>query len=102
MRLFFALPVPREAQERLGPIVERARRAGGEGVSFTRNEQLHFTLAFLGEQPRPDEALAVGEGLGATKPFELSPSGGGAFPNKARPAGLWLGAKDGAAGAVGS
>jgi 2'-5' RNA ligase len=97
MRLFFALPVPREAQERLGPIVERARQAGGDGVSFTRNEQLHFTLAFLGEQPGPDEAVAAAEVLRATKPFDLSLSGVGAFPNTARPRVLWLGVNDGAA-----
>src|SRR5882762_7476922 len=74
MRLFFALPVPREAQERLGPIVERARRAGGEGVSFTRNEQLHFTLAFLvgpgllaEEGQREVELLVPGEAAQARR-----------------------------------
>ena len=50
MRLFFALPVPAEAKERLRPSLDAARKTGGEGVSFTRPEQLHFTLAFLGDQ----------------------------------------------------
>src|ERR1700682_4732316 len=63
MRLFFALPVPSEAKERLRPPLDAARQAGEDGVSFTKVEQLHFTLAFLGEQPGPQEALAAGESL---------------------------------------
>jgi 2'-5' RNA ligase len=97
MRLFFALPVPSEAKERLRPPLDAARQAGEDGVSFTKLEQLHFTLAFLGEQPGPDEALAAGEILRETPAFELGLSGVGAFPNTARPRVLWLGLSAGAA-----
>ena len=97
MRLFFALPVPAEARERLRPSVDGARQAGGEGVSFTKLDQLHFTLAFLGEQPGPDEALAAGEILREGSAFELGLSGAGGFPNNARPRVLWLGVSAGAA-----
>src|SRR5712671_3210749 len=97
MRLFFALPVPSDAKERLRPSLDAARRAGGEGVSFTNLDQLHFTLAFLGEQPGPGDALAAGEILRGTRAFELGLSGVGAFPNTAKPRVLWLGVSDGAA-----
>jgi 2'-5' RNA ligase len=97
MRLFFALPLPAEAKERLQAPVDAARKAGGDGVSFTKLEQLHFTLAFLGEQPRSDEALEAGEVLRETRTFELVMSGVGAFPNAARPRVLWLGVSAGAA-----
>src|SRR5712671_243593 len=60
MRLFFALPLPPDAKERLRPILEATRKAGGDGVTFTKLEQLHFTLAFLGEQPEAREAAAAG------------------------------------------
>ena len=96
MRLFFALPLPGEAKDRLRAPLEGAKKAGGDGVSFTRIEQLHFTLAFLGEQPGPDEALAAGEALREGAPFEVALSGAGAFPNTARPRVLWLGVTDGA------
>src|SRR5437868_2774277 len=96
MRLFFALPLPGEAKDRLRAPLEAAKKAGGDGVSFTRIEQLHFTLAFLGEQPGPDEALAAGEALREGAPFEVALSGAGAFPNTARPRVLWLGVTDGA------
>jgi len=97
MRLFFALPLPGEAKERLRAPLEAAKRAGGDGVGFTRIEQLHFTLAFLGEQTAADEALAAGEALRDGTAFEMALSGAGAFPNTARPRVLWLGVMDGAA-----
>src|SRR6266404_3262784 len=97
MRLFFALPLPPDAKERLRPILEAARKAGGDGVTFTKLEQLHFTLAFLGEQPDAQEAASAGEVLRETPAFELALSGVGAFPNTARPRVLWLGVSAGAA-----
>jgi 2'-5' RNA ligase len=97
MRLFFALPVPQQAREQVRPLLEGARRAGGEGVSFTKIDQLHFTLAFLGEQPGADEALAAGESLREGGVFEVVLSGVGAFPNMARPRVLWIGVGAGAA-----
>src|SRR5207237_7479533 len=96
MRLFFALPLPGEAKEALRQPLEETRRAGGDGVGFTRIEQLHFTLAFLGEQPAADEALAAGEALTQTTSFGIAISGGGAFPSIARPRVLWLGVSAGA------
>src|SRR2546429_6500690 len=97
MRLFFALPLPGEAKEALRQPLEEARKAGGDGVGFTRIEQLHFTLAFLGEQPAADEALAAGEALTQTAAFEIAISASGAFPSSARPRVLWLGVSAGAA-----
>jgi RNA 2',3'-cyclic 3'-phosphodiesterase len=97
MRLFFALPLPAEVKERLRPSLEAARNAGGEGVGFTRVSQIHFTLAFLGEQPSADAALSAGEALRDHEAFELAIGGAGAFPNTARPRVLWLGVTEGAA-----
>src|SRR5437763_1344697 len=102
VRLFFSLPLPGEVKARIGPVLEAARKAGADGVGFTRTEQLHFTLAFLGEQPRPDEALAAGASLSDVQAFELALCGAGAFPNTARPRVLWLGVTAGAAELVGA
>ena len=59
---------------------------------------MHFTLAFLGEQP--PEALermyAAAEPCSAQKPFEAALAGAGAFPNARRAHVLWLGITDGA------
>jgi 2'-5' RNA ligase len=96
MRLFFALPVPGEAKEALRGPLETAKTASADGVGFTRVEQLHFTLAFLGEQPDADKALAAGETIRKSSRFEVALSGVGAFPNTARPRVLWLGVSAGA------
>jgi RNA 2',3'-cyclic 3'-phosphodiesterase len=96
MRLFFALPLPAEVKDKLRPLVEEARKVSGGGVGFTKVEQLHFTLAFLGEQPGPEQALAAGESLRESAAFELVLSGVGAFPSTMRPRVLWIGATEGA------
>jgi len=96
MRLFFALPLPAPAKEALRPVFEAARRAGGEAVGFANFEQLHFTLAFLGETERLHDACAAAAGLGELPPFELAIAGAGAFPSPSRPRVLWLGVTAGA------
>src|SRR2546430_17131227 len=56
MRLFFCVPLPQEAKDAALRALTAARRAAGEGgLSWTKPEQMHLTLAFLGEQP--SEAL---------------------------------------------
>lgn len=91
MRLFFAVQLPSDVKQKLRPALEAAWHAGGDGVGFTRIEQIHFTLAFLGEQPAAEPAIAVGEELREHDSFELAVGGAGAFPNNARPRVLWLG-----------
>lgn len=91
MRLFFAMQLPEEVRDRLGAALAAARRAGGEGVGFTRVEQLHFTLAFLGETDRVDDACAAASEISESPQFELAIAGAGAFPSPSRPRVLWLG-----------
>ena len=78
-------------------MLEKARKVSGDGVGFTKIDQLHFTLAFLGEQPGPDDALAAGESLRDLAAFDLVLSGVGAFPSTMRPRVIWLGVTGGAA-----
>lgn len=96
MRLFFALALPDDVRSALAPLVEAARQKAGDAVGFTRVEQLHFTLAFLGETPKLDDALAAGASSQALPPFEVELSGRGAFPGMSRPRVLWLGVGQGA------
>jgi 2'-5' RNA ligase len=96
MRLFFSLPLPGPVLERLRGPLDEARRAG-RGLSFGNLAQLHFTLAFLGEQPEAAvapacEAAEAARGEG----FELVIEGPGAFPSLSRPRVVWLGVSKGA------
>ena len=97
MRLFFAVQLPDEVKEALRPALEAARAVARDGVGLSRVEQLHFTLAFLGETDRLDDAAAAGEAVRALPQFELAIGSRGAFPNMSRPRVLWIGATDGAA-----
>ncbi|HTO99259.1 MAG TPA: RNA 2',3'-cyclic phosphodiesterase [Myxococcales bacterium] len=97
MRLFFSLPLPAEVKQRLRPALDAAIEASGGGVGFTRLDQLHFTLAFLGEQPGEEQALAAGESLREVASFELALCGAGAFPSAGRPRVLWIGVTTGGA-----
>src|SRR2546430_8935907 len=83
MRLFFALQLPESVKEKLRDVAPRP-------------EQLHFTLAFLGETERVDDALAAGSVVRECPAFELVIGGAGAFPSPSRPHVLWLGAMEGA------
>src|SRR6267142_2548397 len=95
MRLFFAIQLTAEAREKLRPALDAAQRAAGEGVGFTRLEQLHFTLAFLGETEKLDDAVAAAEELRELPRFEVVIGGRGAFPGIGRPRVLWLGVTEG-------
>ncbi len=90
MRLFFSLPVPPDACARIAGAIERA-----PGFSWSPAEQLHFTLAFLGEQPTAAVAQAV-TALEKERQFDLAIGGAGAFPSERKPRVLWLGVTEGA------
>lgn len=96
MRLFFAVTIPEEMVAQVQAVQQELRAViGDEGVRWTRPEQFHYTLKFLGEQPlkRVYEAIEVARTLRETQaPFALTLGGVGAFPNNERPSVLWLGA----------
>lgn len=97
MRLFFSLPLPPDVRERLRGPLERARAISGRTLSFGNPAQLHFTLAFLGEQD--GAALERARAAAAAvkhEPFELHIAGAGAFPSLSRPRVVWLGLRQGA------
>lgn len=93
MRLFCAVPIP----ETLRAEIRRAAsplRATGAGVKWAKEDQLHFTLAFLGETPPEklgDARAAVAEAAAQVPSFDASFGAYGAFPDLDAPKVLWLG-----------
>lgn len=93
MRLFVAVNLPaaerRAAWEAVEPL-----RALDVPVRWVAEENLHVTLQFLGEV---DSALAapigeaLGEAVGAARPFDVTLGGFGAFPDLGAARVLWLG-----------
>ena len=88
MRLFVAIPMEGEIKTALRGIQNELRRRGVEG-NYTRPENLHLTLAFIGEVPDSD---AAAEAIAALRfrPVTLRLGGLGAFGEL-----WWIGLEDG-------
>jgi 2'-5' RNA ligase len=105
MRLFFAVMPPPEAVERVLEVQRELReRVTAKGITWTKPEQFHYTLRFLGELPAA-QALTAAQAAETVReahaPFDLVIGGVGAFPRSDRPSTLWLGAReDAGAGAL--
>ncbi len=98
MRLFVAVFPPAEVAERLAEWIE-ATREPGDGVSWVRPENLHYTLRFLGEVEESRAAAvlrAAQEAVRGARPFPLVLGEAGAFPDFRRPRVLWIGTRQGA------
>lgn len=93
MRLFVALELPAGVKAVLADLQEQLRPAGAE-IGWTRPDNIHLTLKFLGEvDPAGLPALAAaldGAAAGA-EPFELSLAAPGCFPNPRQPRVFWVG-----------
>ena len=84
MRLFIAIQLSPEMKAALTETQDAFRRQGVRG-NYTPAENLHMTLAFIGEYPDPDRVLEVmdetlgGEGNACSEELRLKLSGIGAF-----------------------
>jgi len=93
LRTFIALDMPAEIKAALANYVQSLKSLRGR-VSWTKPENLHLTLKFLGDTPaaRIEEiAAALQEIAAATPSFSATVTGAGAFPNDEKPRVLWVG-----------
>lgn len=101
VRLFYAVPVPGAARDKIGELIDRVQAGVGDGtarIRWVRVDGLHLTLRFLGATParlQPALEAAADTVAGAAAPFEVVLSGGGAFPSLSRPRSLWIGVREG-------
>src|SRR5262249_54165176 len=98
MRIFVALFVPDPVRDAVVGGMD-SLRSPGDGVSWVKAENLHYTLRFMGERGE-DGARGVGEAAEESArghaPFELALGSLGCFPPKGAPRVLWVGAARGA------
>jgi 2'-5' RNA ligase len=89
MRLFIAIELSEALKTALGKL-----RSDIPGARWVPPEQIHLTLAFLGEldEETTDRLTLELAGIQAAG-FELSLSGTGCFPNVRYPRVLWVGVK---------
>jgi 2'-5' RNA ligase len=95
VRLFIAIPLPPDLAVRAAEILPTSLPA----LRRVKAENLHVTLAFLGQTPdeRLDDVTAAAQEAAArVPPFALSFDRAGRFPERGRPRVVWLGIADGA------
>ncbi len=92
MRLFVALEMSPEVRESIAALI-RELKPLDESWKWTRAENLHVTLKFLGEVPesRIDRVVAVLRTISFSESLVLHFRELGFFPNERRPRVLWTG-----------
>jgi 2'-5' RNA ligase len=77
MRLFVAINFSGEVKDSLSRVIENLRASADRG-NFTRRENLHLTLVFIGETGKADLVRSAVEKT-PSEPFSLSLGGMGRF-----------------------
>jgi 2'-5' RNA ligase len=93
MRTFIAIDIPPTIKMALSAMQVELRRAASD-VSWTKPENFHLTLRFLGEvaeKQLPELKRICDETAAAIRPFRLTLNGAGVFPNFRQPRVLWAG-----------
>ncbi len=102
-RAFLAVVPPPDVLRWTESVADSARRIGGDGAAglrWTRPDQRHLTLQFLGavtESVADSLTESITESVRRIAPFTLTLGGGGAFPSARRASVVWLGVSSGAA-----
>ena len=98
-RLFVALEIGSQAQRQIADEQKRlAETIRGGGLRWTKYDQLHITLVFIG-QLSDERAAAIVHAMRDPlphPPFRCALGGLGAFPPRGAPRALWIGVKSGA------
>jgi 2'-5' RNA ligase len=99
LRLFVALSVPAVVRGEIARAQGQLKRCSPPGlIRWTKPEQFHLTLKFLGDMPSAQLELleaSVAEVCHSFPPVSLSAEGVGFFPNARKPRVIWAGALDG-------
>jgi RNA 2',3'-cyclic 3'-phosphodiesterase len=97
-RLFIALPVPTAVKQGIQQVQERLRRELPDGcASWTRPEQWHLTMKFLGNVDVARVGVladAVRTACGRFSPLRLRAERLGCFPDLRKPRVVWVGVCD--------
>ncbi|WP_417455996.1 RNA 2',3'-cyclic phosphodiesterase [Kordiimonas sp.] len=90
VRLFVGLEIPESIRDALSHV-----RGGVEGAHWQRDDQLHLTLAFIGDVPKKTFREIEGElSRISFTPFDLALKSVGLFGKPKQPKCLWAGVED--------
>ena len=93
-RLFIAIGLPEPAIEEIGSFIDGMPTMAAGNVRWTRRENVHLTLLFLGDtlvELIPQIKERIVQAASNTSPFNLRLGQTGAFPSYHSPKILWVG-----------
>ena len=97
-RTFIAIEIPPRLRAFVVDYIKRLHdRIPDVSASWSRQDNLHLTLKFLGEVPVArieDLSEAASAAVRAAGPFELILAGSGVFSTRGKPNVLWIGIED--------
>lgn len=97
LRTFIAIELPPDVRTRVAQHIARLRREQPDvRANWSREDNLHLTLRFLGNVPVadiPKVSDAVERATKTVSSFQLTFSGCGTFPPRGRLSVLWIGAQ---------
>ncbi|MGC8785129.1 MAG: RNA 2',3'-cyclic phosphodiesterase [Armatimonadota bacterium] len=98
MRLFFAVLLDGHTRQRVALVQEAMKRAlAGQRISWVKQENLHLTLRFLGEQDEEGLRQAIDAAQTVARehqPFRFVVRGAGVFPDARKARVLWVGVEE--------
>jgi len=98
IRAFIAIDIPNDIRAAIAEAQARLKRAHvGVKISWTKIDNVHLTLQFLGyveEEVVARIGAALDQVAAAHQAFGLEVGGAGAFPDERRPRVLWVGCED--------
>lgn len=94
LRMFIAIPIPSEIVEGMMKIISCLRSSYFPGARWSRSDQMHITVKFLGDTP-PDAITPISDFLKRFAKdkysYPLRFDTLGAFPNRTLPRVVWAG-----------
>lgn len=98
MRLFFAVLLDDQTRRHVALVQEAMKRSlAGQRIAWVREENLHLTLRFLGEQDEQGarRAMEVAQSVAqGHSPFRFTVRGAGVFPDPRHARVLWVGVEE--------
>ncbi|PYS21239.1 MAG: RNA 2',3'-cyclic phosphodiesterase [Acidobacteria bacterium] len=95
LRTFIAIEIPADLRAKISEHINRLRRECPDvRASWSREDNLHLTLKFLGNVPidrLPAISSAVEQAARHIRPFDLIVKDCGSFPPHGQPKVLWIG-----------
>ncbi len=95
IRTFVAIEIPKDIMSKIAELQSNLKKLG-ERVSWTKSENIHLTLKFLGDTDEDliDEIISqLKESAASVKPIQISIRTVGTFPNLKNPRVIWVGAE---------